>query len=169
MVGLKIVYHFKKGKTMKKTIMMLGLMLSLSACTTLNTATDVAANSLLVSMKIDSMQIEIGEYATNQQALDALDELQADVFETLTTGKGIENIYKYQARGKVIYSTLTSEITQRWGELTDEQQNVLVAIDAELIKLNSDIDSLASSTGLDENLINMMSQAVTLMSYYKVL
>lgn len=158
---------------MKKILLTLTAALSLTACEVLNTSTETAANIILASDKIDSMQTKLGEYSSNQVALVELDILQADIKNTMTTGDDALKIIEYQARGLTIYSTLKLEVTERWDELDVEQQDSLIALDNELIAINATLNSLQeyslfdSVTGASTDAIELLYRATVLMTYYK--
>ena len=140
--------------------------LSLSACQ-ITPVVDTAADIIFASDKIDTIQTELGEFSSNQEALKELDSLQSDIKNTLTTGGDLFAVESYHARALIIYTTLKSEVKSRWDELTAEQQATLIALDNELISINTSIVAMKNSAGVSDDLFEMLYRATMLMSYYK--
>ena len=140
--------------------------LSLSACQ-ITPVVDTAADIIFASDKIDTIQTELGEFSSNQEALKELDSLQVDIKNTLTTGGDLFAVESYHARALIIYATLKGEVKSRWSELTAEQQAILIALDNELISINTGIVAMKNSAGVSDDLFDMLYRATVLMSYYK--
>jgi len=153
----------------KTSALFSGLAIGLSGCQLLSTSADLAADTILASVEVDAMQADIGNYVDNQTALGEVDELQADILGTLTTGKGVENLLSYQARGLIAYATLRDEALSRWGELSAEQQNNLIDLDNQLIALNDEFNSMKDSTSFTTEILDILYRAAILMTYYKAI
>ena len=150
-----------------KKVLLLGAAVALSGCQLLTDSVDVAASTIFASDSVDAMQTELGDYSDNQTALVELDQLQAEIKETLTTGDNALYVESYRARALIIYSTLKDEAVSRWTELSTEQQASMIALDNELIALNESIEDMLSSVEAETSILDMIYRATILMTYYK--
>jgi len=146
----------------------LGLAIALSACQTLTSSTEIVADTILASQSIDSMKTDFAPYVDDKQALVELADLQADILTTFSTGENFEQIFSYRLRALIVYETLSKYAVDNWGLMTDEQQASLIALDNQLISINSAIDDLESSSGVGDELLGLIYDATVLMSYYKI-
>ena len=153
----------------KTALVVASVTIGLSGCQLLTTSADLAADTILASVEVDAMQTDIGTYVDNQTALDEVDALQADILSTLTTGKGVEYLLSYQARGLIAYTSLRDEALSRWGELSAEQQTNLVNLDNQLIALNDEFNAMQESTGFTTEILDILYRATILMTYYKAI
>jgi len=146
-----------------------GLAIGLPGCQLLTNSADLAADTILASVEVDAMQTKLGNYVDNQTALDEVDALQADILGTLTTGKGVENLLSYQARGLIAHANLRDEALSRWNELSTEQQANLVDLDNQLIALNDEFNATKESAGFTTEILDILYRAAILMTYYKAI
>lgn len=151
---------------MKRILLTSVITLSLTACQ-VTTPIDTAAGIILASDKIDLLQTELGEFSSNQEALKELDSLQFDLRHTMTTGGDILSIESYHARALLTYKTLKDEVKKKWALLSVEQQASIVALDNELIEINTSIVAMKKSVTVKDDILEMIYRATILMSYYK--
>lgn len=140
--------------------------LSLSACQ-ITPVVDTAADIIFASDKIDTIQTELGEFSSNQEALKELDSLQSDIKNTLTTGGDLFAVESYHARALMIYATLKGEVKSKWALLSVEQKASIIALDNELIEVNANIVAMKNSVSVKDDILELIYRATILMSYYK--
>lgn len=161
-------FNYKyRGYRMKNYLLGLAMLL-LTACT-LTTPVEIVGGAVLASDKIDSMQVDIGEYSHNQDIIKELDKLQDEVLNAIATGDGALDVDKYYDRALFIYAVLKAEAVDRKGEMNAYQWNKIVDLDNQLVSLNDKVLIFKQDVENSSFNLELIYTATTLIKFYKLL
>lgn len=147
----------------------LGLAVLLLTACTLTTPVEIVGGAVLASDKIDSMQVDIGDYSQNQDIIKELDKLQDEVLNAISTGKGALDVDQYYDRSLFIYAVLKNEAVSRKDELSTYQWQKLIELDNQLISLNDKVLLFKQDVANSGFNLELIYTATTLIKFYKLL
>lgn len=150
-----------------KYIITIFLSLFLTACN-VTVPVEIAAETITTSADIDKAQAELGQYA-DSSTMAELDTLQAEIEAALKTGQGVLDVNDYYDRAVKLYLKISAEAAARSDEMTEQQKQMLLELDARLIDLNANIIQLKAENPTGVLVLEALGDVATILKFYALL